>query len=74
MPILTKAYILALTLFVSRASYAQIDGRLKSKLVDLLYILVPFVFIVSTFLVIEWRRKKNVQTETVVHLLEKKKK
>lgn len=38
--------------------FAQIEG-LKSKLLDLLYIFVPLIFLVSVFFIADWNQKRR---------------
>jgi hypothetical protein len=56
-------FILMLISLISQPCFAQFDGRLKSKLVDLLFIIVPMVLIGVTFFIADLKRKRKSQSE-----------
>lgn len=59
-----RAYALSLYIhFIYLPGFSQIDERLKTKLFNLLYILVPLVFVVSVFMFLEWKRKKDTHSD-----------
>lgn len=68
-----RAYALSLCLhFISLPGFSQLDERLKTKLFNLLYILVPLVFVVSVFMFLEWKRKKDLHSGEKFDVSDKK--
>lgn len=69
MPARVKNLVILFSIIVvPEVCLAQVSQGMKSKLFDLLYIFVPMAIIVTTFVFLEWRRRRSLKPDKLVDL------